>query len=77
MSFLHAREDVPFVQTDDQGRIVSVTSYKDGFDVSAYFNALGTGTVSVAPSEIATHADDTIPGSLSGSERTTSSATTS
>jgi hypothetical protein len=69
MSFLHAREDVPFVQTDDQGRIVSVTSYKDGFDVSAYFNALSTGTVSVAPREIATHADDTIPGSLSGSER--------
>jgi Ca2+-binding RTX toxin-like protein len=64
----HARDDVPVVRTDDQGRIVSVTSFKEGFDAAGYLDAMRTGIFSTAPSEIATHADQTLTGTLSSGE---------
>ena len=62
-----ARLDVPVVEVNSEGQIVSVSSGKSGFNPGKYLEALQTGTIAV-PTDIATHSEDTIAASLSGTE---------
>ena len=64
-SALAFRNDVPFVRVDDDGRIIEVVDYKSQFDTR---DTVAGSSIAGAPSTIATHAEGTTTGSLSGSE---------
>ena len=58
------RNDSPFVRVDDQGRIIEIVDFK----AAAAANQTALGLVAGAPTTIASHSQNTVSGSLSGSE---------
>lgn len=61
-SFQALRNDVPFVQVDENGFIVAILDHKSGSTIGQ------GGSIAGAPSTVATHPTGTQTGSLSGSE---------
>lgn len=59
------RNDVPFVRVDDEGRIVEVIDHKSAFDT---YDTVAASSIVGVPATIASHPDQTITGSLSGTE---------
>ncbi|MCA1600255.1 MAG: M10 family metallopeptidase C-terminal domain-containing protein, partial [Acidobacteria bacterium] len=63
-SYLALRNDVPFVQVDENGNIVAITDHKSALGDGPYLD----DSIAGVPSTIATHTEGTQPGSLSGTE---------
>ena len=62
---LALRNCTPFVEVDDEGRIVAIIDYKSGTDNR---DAVAGSSIAGAPTTVASHSTGTLSGTLSGTE---------